>query len=48
MLKHCVDYDFLFTGGCIFGLFVFEAEAVSHFFALLGCLSLQTPQLRTD
>lgn len=47
MLNLCVNYDFLFTGDGIFRMFVFEAEAVSHFFALFWCLSLRTPQRGT-
>lgn len=30
VLNHWLDYDFLFTGACIFRMFVFKAEAVSH------------------
>lgn len=48
VLNHCVDYDFLFTSACIFTLFVFQAEAVPHFFALFCCMGLLTPQCKTD
>lgn len=41
MWNHCVDCDFLFTDAYIFRLFVFEAETVSHFFALFCYISLQ-------
>lgn len=35
-LNFCVDYDFLFTGCCIFRPSVFEAEAVLFFFLFFG------------
>lgn len=48
VLNHCVDYDFLFTSACIFRLFVFEAEAVTHLFMIFCCISLWTTRRRTD